>query len=52
MNDGVLWIITALSGLIGGVIGLKVGVRMFANPEVEDAMVELKKMIKMLTIMR
>lgn len=46
VNIGAVWIVTVLSGMIGGIIGLKIGVRMFANPDVEYALIELKRMIK------
>ncbi len=46
LNEGALWIITIVSGLIGGVIGLKMGIRYFENPEVEEALVELKRIVK------
>ena len=46
MNDGAHWIVTVVSAMIGAVVGYRLGVRIFANPQVEQTIKELKLVIK------
>jgi len=46
LNSGAHWIVTILSAMIGAVAGYRLGVRIYANPPVEQTIVELQCFIK------
>jgi len=45
INTGALWVVTVISGLIGALIGYRLGVRIFANPQIELTIKELQNVI-------
>lgn len=46
INVGALWVVTALSGIMGAYVGYRLGVKIYANPQVETTIKELQAIIK------
>jgi len=51
MNLGALWIVTVIGAFVGSMAGYRIGVRIFANPQVEQTISELKNVIKDLNVL-
>ena len=52
INLGALWIITIVGAFVGSFMGYRIGVRIYANPQMEQTIIELKSVIKDLTTLR
>lgn len=46
INQGLLWIVTVISAMIGSFYGLRLGIRLFANPKADRDLRLIKRMIR------